>query len=430
MTFFSRLRLILAVGSVESFGVIVAGIAGLIIVNLLPKDQYAAYTFLTTCVVLVLGMTDVGLAHCCLPVVGQRAGDVGWVATACHQVFRKRWWLLLIGFAVVVPYWIYSTQQHDWSGSAFWLASLLVVAVVLFTLQEHYAGTVLKILGRIGTLNGVAFTSHGLRLLLVAAVLVVLPIGSFSLAGVFAATALAGLCSLLLYRRAFRTHGVVAQPMTPDEARRVDADIYRIAAPLVLPSLFYQFQGVITVFIVSLFGTASMLAEVGALGRISMVLVVFDRVAAILLFPAIARAADGARLASMVVKAHAGYLAIMAIVFVTSLVWPQYWILLIGEQYAAQQPLLWMAFLATLLINSAGFAFRTIAARGHTALQTYIIPFVLGIQMLYLWRFGVADLRAVLGFGIATCLANFLYQYAMLTVWFVRKKRERAAAVA
>ena len=86
-----------------------------------------------------------------------------------------------------------------------------------------------------------------------------------------------------------------------------------------------------------------------------------------------------------------------------------------------------MAFLATLLMNSAGFAFRTIAARGYTVRQTYIIPFVLLLQVVYLWVFGAKDLPAVLGFNVVTCLANFLYQYAMLAGWFVGQKRQQNA---
>ena len=59
------------VGGVETFGVVAGGLAGLLIVNVLPKDQYAAYTFLFACLTLLLGVTDLGLAHCCLPVVGK-----------------------------------------------------------------------------------------------------------------------------------------------------------------------------------------------------------------------------------------------------------------------------------------------------------------------------------------------------------------------
>lgn len=423
----SRLRQVLAVGSVESLGVIVGGIAGLLIVNVLPKDQYAQYTFLTAVMTLMLGVTDVGLAHCCLPVVGQRAGEVNWVVAACHQVFRKRWWLLVVGLAIAVPYWIFTTREHGWGGAAYWIASALTVALVLFSLRGAYASTILMILGHIGTLTRVNGFSLVLRLLLVAAVLL-LPMSAYAVSGVIGATAAAGLLSLELYRRAFASHGVRPSRLEGEDARRVDAEIYRIAKPVVLPAIFYQFQGTITVFIVSLFGSASMLAEIGALGRIAMMLVVFDRVAGVLLFPAIARAADGDRLTTLVLRAHAGYIGIMSLIFVSALVLPQYWMLLIGHQYKGQQSLLWMVFLATLLLNCAQFAFVTLTARGHTQGQTYVVPVVLTLQILCLFVFGVESLRAVLAFGIATSLGHFLYQYAMLARWFGHQRRRKAAA--
>ncbi|RYF68245.1 MAG: hypothetical protein EOO22_18070, partial [Comamonadaceae bacterium] len=145
------LRRIAAVGSVETLGVIAGGLAGLLIVNVLPKDQYAQYTFLLACMTLLLGVTDLGLAHCTLPVVGERAREVPWVVGACQRVFHWRWALLGAGVAVVVPYFFYSTREHDWGGLAYGLAALLFVGVVLTTLREHYANTVLLILGHIPT---------------------------------------------------------------------------------------------------------------------------------------------------------------------------------------------------------------------------------------------------------------------------------------
>jgi O-antigen/teichoic acid export membrane protein len=426
MTMLSRLRQILMVGGIESLGVVLGGIAGLLIVNVLPKDQYAAYTFLVACMTLMLGITDTGLAHCCLPVVGQRAGEKTWVAAACEQVFRKRWYLLFFGFFIVVPYWVYSTRQYGWSGAAFWLASGLIVAVLLFTLREHYANQVLMILGHISTLNRNAILTHTTRIGLVCVALL-LPLGAYQLSGVVGATAASALVAMLLGRRALKAHEVPDTRLPPDQAKAVDAHIFKIARPLMLPAVFYQFQGIITVFIVSLFGTSDMLAEVGAFGRLSMILMVFDRVANVLLFPAIARAAEGERLRAMVTKAHLAYLGMMALVFLSAVLLPQYWMLLLGSQYKDRESLVWMAFLATLLMNSAGFAFRTIAARGYTVRQTFIIPFVLLIQVGYLWLFGANDLPAVLGFNVATCLANFLYQYAMLAGWFADQKRPKTS---
>lgn len=411
------------VGSVETFGVAIGGIAGLLIVNVLPKDQYAAYTFLIACMTLILGVSDLGLAHCTMPIVGQRANEQPWVVGVCHQVFRKRWVLLGLGLAVIGPYWFYSSQQHGWSGAAYLAGSLLMVAVVLLALREHYCSTVLLILSQINTLNRIAFYSHSVRIAFVGAVLL-LPITSWSMVGIVAATAAASFVSVLLYRKNFRTQQIADAHLDDADSKKVDAEILRIAKPLVLPGVFYQVQGVITVFLVSLFGTASMLAEVGAFGRLAMVLIVVDRVTNVLLFPAIARAPMGPRLGAIVAQAHFAYFAMGTAVLLTSFLFPQYWILLLGKQYASMTPLVWMVFLASIVMNASGFAFRTLSVRGATAGQSYSIAVTLITQVLFLWLVGVSDLRSVLWFGIATSMANFGYQYALLAVRWVEWRKD------
>jgi hypothetical protein len=230
-----RLRQVAMVGGIESFGVILGGIAGLLIVNVLPKEQYAAYTFLIACTTLMMGITDLGLAHCCLPVVGQRNRDIPWVVAACHHVFHKRWTLLSAGLLIIVPYWYFTSREHGWTGPGYWLASALVLGVVLIQLREHYANTVLLILAQSSTLNRIAFASHAARIALVGAVLLA-PMTACSTAGLLIATAGASLMSLMLYGRAFRAQGIGTHRLDAADAKRVDGEIIRIAKPLCRPS--------------------------------------------------------------------------------------------------------------------------------------------------------------------------------------------------
>lgn len=411
----ARLRQILMVGSVESFAVVVGGVAGLLIVNVLPKDQYAAYTFLIACSTVMIGVTDLGLAHCCLPVVGQRNNEIPWVVGACQHIFRKRWYLLAIGVLIGVPYWYLSSRQHGWHGPGYLLAAGLMMGVVLLTLREHYASTVLMILGRVTTLNRIGFSSNVARIGLLCLALL-LPISIWSLPAVLMATLAGSLVAVTLYRRAFRAHSVVETRLAAADARQVDAQVLRIARPLVLPAIFYQVQGVVTVFLVSLFGTSDMMAEVGAFGRLSMALMVIDRVTGILLFPAIARAPGGAPLRRILWQAHTIYLCAMVMALLTAVFLPQYWIMLLGQKYASMQPFVWMVFLAAVLMNGSGFAFRSMTVRGATTGQSYSIFATLALQAGYLAIFGVRDLPSVLGFGIATGVANFGYQYAVLAL--------------
>jgi len=83
----------------------------------------------------------------------------------------------------------------------------------------------------------------------------------------------------------------------------------------------------------------------------------------------------------------------------------------------------WMVFVASILMSASGFAFRTLTVRGATAGQSFSILVTLITQVLYLWLVGVSDLRSVLGFGIATSVANFGYQYALLAVRWLQWRR-------
>jgi hypothetical protein len=273
----------------------------------------------------------------------------------------------------------------------------------------------LLILRHISSLSRINFFSNSARLLLVGLVLL-LPITSWSVVGVMAATVVALLFTIRLYRREFSVRKIGQARLSGDDVSQVNAKMIEITKPLVLPGIFFHVQGVVTVFLVSLFGTASMLADVGAIGRLSMVLLVADRVTGTLLFPAIARASAGRQLLSILFRAHLAYFAMMGLVLLTSVCFPHYWILLLGSKYTELAPLVWMVFVTAILQNAANFAFRSLTVRGETRGQSLGIPVMLATQVFYLALNGVSDLRSVLGFGIATSMASFGYQYLLLVM--------------
>lgn len=415
MNLLSRLRQVVMVGGVETFSVAVAGLTGLLIVNVLPKDQYAAYTFLITCLQLIMGISDLGLSKCAMPIVGQRSGEAPWVAAVCGQVFRRRTLLLALSFAVVVPYTAYTFVQHGWLTPAHALASLFVVASVLASLRGSFANTVLVILGQVATVSRITFLVAVSRLLLVGAVLLT-PMTPYSIAFLLAATVASEVLALWLYRRAFRAGGIAETRPGPGDEQHIDRQIRRIVVPLIPSSIFFQVQGAVVIFLASLFGSSKTLAEIGAFGRLALVLTIVDRVANVLLFPAIARAAAGPRLGLLIARVHAAYLGVMLCVLATAVLFPQHWMLLLGQKYAETTPFVWMVFVSAILMNGAGLAFMTLAVRGHTDRQGYNVLLVILLQGLFLWAFGAGDLPTLLWFNVATSAAHFVYQYVLLAL--------------
>jgi len=413
MSIQARIRQFVVVSGIETLGVALAGISGLLIVNLMAKDQYAIYTFFLACTTLVSGISEVGLAHCAMPVVGTRAGEPRWVVAVMHQIFRLRWLLLAVGVVLVVPYGIYSAEGHGWTRWPQVTAALVIVLCVTLSLRDQYLHTVLLLLGHIATLNRAAITSYAVRFVLVALVLL-LPMDDFGVAALFVAAAAATAVSIRVQARAWTRLGLEDARLDEPERRWVDGELRRIATPLVPSALFFHVQGVVTVFIVSWFGTTAMMAEVGALGRLAMILVVLDRVTSMLLFPALARAETGPRFLRLVLRVHAAYLVLMLLIFCSAVFMPGAWMLLLGQQYAEQTPYLWMAVGSAILMNAAAFAFRTLAGRGATARQWITIPLVLALQAAFVFGVGVDTLPLVLAFNLATAALHFVYQYGLM----------------
>lgn len=428
MKLLSRLRQIAMVSGVEFLGVAVGGIAGLLIVNVLPKDQYAVYTFLITCMQLILGLTDLGLSKCSLPIVGQRNNEVPWVVGVCRQIFSRRTLVLVASFAFVVPYAIYTFLQHGWSEWAYVLAAVLIVASILITLWGHYAGAVLLILGYVNALSRIGACVTTARFALVSAALL-LPMTPYSIAILLVATVSSEVLALVLLRREFKARNIKESRLSPQDEKRVDSQILKIVIPLIPSAVFFQVQGVVTIFLASLFGTANMVADIGAFGRLALALVLLDRVAGILLFPAIARAPAGARLVTMISRAHAIYLVAMICLLLSAVFFPQYWILLLGKKYENMVPYVWMLFLSSILLNGAGFAFSTLAVRGFTEKQAFSVLVVIALQCLYLWKFGANELSSILWFNIITSAAHFFYQYVLLISRWPDFKRAPQTAV-
>lgn len=420
-----RVRQLASVGGVESVGVLLIGVTGLLIVNWLPKEQYAEYTFLLACITLVMGATDLGLVHCVLPIVGERAGDERWVVGVTRRVFGKRVWLLAAGLIVVTPYWVVVSVRQDWFAEPRYLAAAAVgLAIIPLTLRENYATTILIILRRITRLTRVNLAGYVARAACVVA-LVLFATGGWSLVGVMAATALGLVVSVLLHLRALRLERLAAANLDRNDGRVVDRELVRLARPLVVPTIYYHVQGTITVFLVAWLGATDAVADLGAVTRLGLVVLVLDRVLNVLLFPAIARRPPGPELTSAVRRANLLYVAIGAVAVLSAFAVPEYWVIILGDQYASVEPLVWLVVLTSLLQSASAFVFRILTARGHTHGQTWGVPLLVAVQLAYVVLVGVDGLRSVLGMALSAGVMALAFQWLMM----VRALRDWARPV-
>jgi hypothetical protein len=418
-----RLSVLSMTAGAESLSVGATAIAGFVIVHQLSKNSYGEYSFIASCVNFLVGLSDIGLSHTTLPIVGERNADLSWVVSVCRRVYRMRWRFFLPASLLVGVYWIHALRQHEWVSADFICASILAAVSVMATIREQACRALLVILRNVGTVNRLSVISSVVRLLLTVLAVQFL-VDGFNLWGLMGATLASTMLVLYQLSKIPAISAFSKAKLPLDEESQVDKRITTLLRPLILPMFFAQVQGVITVFLVSLFSVTASIAEVGALTRPTLILAMIDRVAAILLFPAIARAPSGPALKRLIFRSFGIYFLVLIALLLSSIYLSNWWMLLIGPQYIPQQNLLWLAFLAAILMYSAGFAFTTLTSRGKTSNQVYLIPLVLAIQVIFVFFYGAATTERALVLSVVTGVAFFVFQFTLLGLQYLRPSSE------
>jgi hypothetical protein len=201
----------------------------------------------------------------------------------------------------------------------------LVVSGLLAQFWTSIYGIPLILNQRLGTYYGIQAGAAALRLVFVA----VLRLAGVLTAGpALAVGTVASLCAALTLRHMSRAHWQAASHVDPGSKRKI---IKYIAprAPLVI---FQSFQGQISLFAVSYFGSPKPMAETGALGRLGQLFVLMNAFSWIVLGPRFARISKE-KLLPFYLKAMGIATGVSALAAGAAFVWPGPLLWLIGPKY-------------------------------------------------------------------------------------------------
>lgn len=253
---------------------------GLLLVHLLPVDQYArfgvAFAFQTTIAMLV----DVGFSNSIVALVGRHGSDPkvvgGYIRSAQH--YRNRMFILIAaGAAVAFPLVTY----HQAWGAPVKAALFAAILSSVFLQRQMMYGAPLLIHRKIVPYYSAQFAGAAIRLAL--AILL------FEL-GFLTAVTTAWLTTLMIGINGTLYH-IQARPLLHEPRRsdpRFNRDMIKLIMPLIPGIVFTAFQGQIAVGLITIFGKTRSIAEVAALGRLGQLFAVFTAFNSVLIEPHVA----------------------------------------------------------------------------------------------------------------------------------------------
>src|SRR5437879_12916504 len=246
---------------------LIAFASGILLVRWLPQHECAFYTIANAMQAALMLLADIGISVGLVSIGGRVWQDryrFGELINTGLAVRRK----LAAASVIIVAPILYAMLTKN-GASSFYTLLLIVFVLAGFSIQlsVDVFSVVPRLHSDIGRIQKIDFTCAIFRLLLILGL-----IYFFATAGVAVAIASAAFLLQYFLLRAYAAKVVDLKANENADDRR---EIVRLIKKLAANSLFYCFQGQITVFLISFFGRhAASVAEVGALGRLAMIFTV------------------------------------------------------------------------------------------------------------------------------------------------------------
>ncbi len=368
-------KLISITGSAQIILQAVGFISGILVIRLLPTQEYALYTLANTMLGTMTILSDGGVSTGVMAQGGRVWQDkekLGAVLATGLDLRRK----FAIGSLIVSTPILSYLLLHN---GASWIMAIMIVLSLIPAFYAALSDSLLEIAPKLHQSilplqkNQVAVAVG--RLLLSGISLFVFP-------WTFVAILASGIPRIYGNIKLKKiSEGLMDKDQKPDPIVR--KEVLKVVKRILPGAIYFSLSGQITIWIISLFGNTTSLAQLGALGRISVLFTIFSVLIGTLVVPRFSRLEDKKNiLIQFYTKIlFASFLLMFFVAFIAYLFSNQIlWIL--GNSYSNLNSELFINIMIACLSVLSGISFSLYSSRGWTV--NPIIPLSKNIIIIVL----------------------------------------------
>ena len=396
---------------------------GFLCVRLLPIPEYAKFAVVFGFLGTVAVLMDISFSTALLPLVGERIDDRQLIADYVASLRQLAHWVYLVVAPAVVFVYPLLVRRQQWS----WRVVAAMVAILL----------VASWCSRVSGTYGAVLIVRRDRKMWYRAQLVT-SLCALALLGVFCAIhALNAFSAILIsvggnvylslayYFRARQLLSLVGHP-----SREKRDAIVHLAFPNIPNTIFYAFQGQISLLLITIFGHTTAVAGVGALSRLAQVFVFLGLMNPLLIEPYFAKLP-----AERFKRNYFGTLALEGAfcLLVTGLAayFPQIFLWVLGRQYSRLRFEILLIIAGSSISYFAGVIWMIHNARRFvywwSGMTTIILT--LAVEIVFIWKVDLSTVRAVLILNLVTASAGLTVNILTGLYGFVRGPRHTKGAL-
>ena len=380
--------------------------SGILLVRWLPQREYAYFTIANAMQATLNLLADIGISVGLISIGGRvwqdrhRFGEL--INTGL--VVRRR---LAAAAAILVSPILYAMLARNGAPFAY---ALLLIGIILVGFVLQFSIDVFAVVPRlrsdIGKIQTIDLTCATVRLLLVVGLVYV-----FTIAGL--AVGIATTTFILQYLL-LRSYAAKVIDLNAGENADDRKEIVGFIKSLAASTVFYCFQGQITVFLISLFGRqAASVAEVGALGRLAMIFTVVMNMLTNVFVPAFARCQSKKKLHVLYLLIAGGVALFGAAVFAAAALFPEQLLFVLGNRYSHLHRELLLMVGSAIVSAFAGTLWMLNASKAWITGSWLYIPLTLATQLALIPFTDFSRVDSVLLFNLISLLPGLFLNFAL-----------------
>jgi len=377
--------------------------SGIIIIRFLAQEQYALYTIGNTFIGALGVLANSGIISGALSQGGKIWRDKDKLGQVVVTSMNLRRHFALISTALLLPLLIWLLLKHQSTLIEATLLSLAVLFAFFLTFSNSIYEIAPKFHQRAGAIGKIRAISALARLLLL---FPVLSVYSFALTAL-----LAGAVPQYFANKNLKKLSTRYVDWNQKESAAVRKETLSIVKKVLPGSIYYCMSGQLAILLISIFGTTSAIAEVGAVGRLAQALAFFSALANVVLIPRFAKIQNGVRIA----QAFAGILLLAGLfgiaVFLAAFFFEKQALWILGSSYSGLTYEFLLAVAGGIFSLLGAMAYQLGYSRGWIASQWAFITLSISIQIGGALFLDLGTAEGVLKLNLLSTITGFAFYF-------------------
>jgi O-antigen/teichoic acid export membrane protein len=389
-----------------------AGIAaGLLFVNFMPVREFALYTLAFSVITFFNFITDLGSSTSLVYFFHRTAKE----GEDFQPYFRAVLSLRRLGFLLGAAGVLLAFPRLALAKGFGFREAVLTTGGIVLCVWFQIASSLRVLALRLGDRYGASYRAElagGVTRLALAALLVASALLK-SWLGVLSAAAGAAVVAVL-------ARPAPAPAAAPIDLRRYQRKVLRYLLPTLPSALYFSIQGPLMVWLAATFGATRNIAEVGALGRLGLIVGIFSSLTGVVFLPRLARITDDNLYRRRVLQFGALLATVALAMLAAAALAPDLLLLLLGKNYAGlhRELLLVVAGAGISLVD--GYLVSVNLARSWTRWQGLAVASIVLVQAVLVTLLPLSTTAGVLTFNLLSSIAALAGQLTIVILGFTR----------